>query len=565
MLHLQNKSPEADSMSVQTSLKIGQPGDKYEQEADQMADQVMTIPQTQPMIQQKCARCDEEDLQMSPFPVSSESIAQMQTLEEEEEEEMLQPKRNSSSQPMVTDLSSQLSNHNMGSTLAGETNNFMSNAFGKDFSKVKIYTDSNAIQMNEELGAKAFTYKDNIFFNRGQYDPSGDQGKHLLAHELTHVVQQSGTDIQRAPMPAEADVSSLTDYTPGTRQRIRYDTGYDLQSVVSTYFQPGIVMDVVDGYNVTYVVRGFAADENWVTDPLKAMALYTFNLKRPETVEGEEEDREAPPAPIVNISMVQNLDLSGQTNPSDSSVNGPHATIRFTTTQFDATGPRDSRTQNVQLLIEKLGNYTPSATTETPEARSQRYSNTYQITNAIPETGDPLAPPNTMSDDQFDQVLQALNGVPDGLLSQVTGIPIYREIASRGPDGEAARYNQDRPAGSTAWTRKITVYNDFFGMTAEQRTFTMIHEIGHALDYRPNETAANRRGGAALSSGRGRGSFRQALQQDGGLSRGMSTYAATGTDYTEYYAEAFAMYISQPATLEALRPNVFRYFSTQFP
>ncbi|MEJ2593820.1 MAG: hypothetical protein P8100_01510, partial [bacterium] len=141
----------------------------------------------------------------------------------------------------------------------------------------------------------------------------------------------------------------------------------------------------------------------------------------------------------------------------------------------------------------------------------------------------------------------------------------HRGLTDRGPHGEVAEYEQDRPQGSAAWDRKITVYEQFFRMNEEQQTFTMIHEIGHALDYRPNETAANRRGGAALSSPTGQNSFRRAVQQDGGIGKGVSTYAATASDFAEYYAEAFAMYQSQPNTLRALRPNVYTYFSTQYP
>src|SRR5436190_8978074 len=73
--------------------------------------------------------------------------------------------------------------------------------FGNDFSNVKIHTDTEAIQMNHELNAKAFTVGNDVYFNQGEYQPGSESGKHLLAHELTHVVQQkendSGKTIQR--------------------------------------------------------------------------------------------------------------------------------------------------------------------------------------------------------------------------------------------------------------------------------------------------------------------------------------------------------------------------------
>ena len=76
----------------------------------------------------------------------------------------------------------------------------MSNRFGRDFSSVKIHTDVQAVRMNRDLNAKAFTVGNDVYFNQGQYQPGSSKGKHLLAHELTHVVQQGngqGSSIQR--------------------------------------------------------------------------------------------------------------------------------------------------------------------------------------------------------------------------------------------------------------------------------------------------------------------------------------------------------------------------------
>ena len=79
-----------------------------------------------------------------------------------------------------------------------DTNQLMSNSLGKDFSNVKIHTDSEAIQMSQSLGAKAFTHGNDVYFNKGQYDPSSEKRQNILiAHELTHVVQQTGK-IQKA-------------------------------------------------------------------------------------------------------------------------------------------------------------------------------------------------------------------------------------------------------------------------------------------------------------------------------------------------------------------------------
>ncbi|AUP79057.1 eCIS core domain-containing protein [Flavivirga eckloniae] len=72
------------------------------------------------------------------------------------------------------------------------TKGFMESRFGSDFSDVKIHTGSEAVQMSRELNAQAFTVGNDIYFNQGKYSPNSDTGKHLLAHELTHTIQQRG-------------------------------------------------------------------------------------------------------------------------------------------------------------------------------------------------------------------------------------------------------------------------------------------------------------------------------------------------------------------------------------
>ena len=67
----------------------------------------------------------------------------------------------------------------------------MESNFGTDFSNVRIHTDSEAQHMSQEVGAQAFTHGSDIYFNEGKYNPDSKEGKHLLAHELTHTIQQN--------------------------------------------------------------------------------------------------------------------------------------------------------------------------------------------------------------------------------------------------------------------------------------------------------------------------------------------------------------------------------------
>ena len=73
----------------------------------------------------------------------------------------------------------------------------MSARFGADFSGVKIHTDASAQQMSKQVNAHAFTYGNHIYFNSGKYDPDSSSGRTLLAHELTHTIQQGASPISR--------------------------------------------------------------------------------------------------------------------------------------------------------------------------------------------------------------------------------------------------------------------------------------------------------------------------------------------------------------------------------
>ena len=91
-----------------------------------------------------------------------------------------------------------------GTTISPEIQREMSHKIGADFSGVKIHTDSASTQMNQALNASAFTVGSDIYFNDHQYNPGAGTGKHLLAHELTHVLQQNSANtnqIQRKTEP----------------------------------------------------------------------------------------------------------------------------------------------------------------------------------------------------------------------------------------------------------------------------------------------------------------------------------------------------------------------------
>lgn len=112
---------------------------------------------------------------------------------ENEEEEELQARRQGHGEPTVAPEVEAAINRNRGGGkgLEGGVRHQMESSFGADFSSVRIHTDSEADTLNHALGARAFTVGNDVFFRQGEYAPSTPAGKHLLAHELTHVIQQN--------------------------------------------------------------------------------------------------------------------------------------------------------------------------------------------------------------------------------------------------------------------------------------------------------------------------------------------------------------------------------------
>ncbi len=192
--------------TIQAKLTIGQPNDPYEKEADAMAEEVMRMPKNIPGIQTKSSAAGEDDelnpkrkenfLSLMPL-LPQRQVSKTGILQKKQ----LMRKAESGEEVATPELSSTLnSTKGSGAALPDSTNQFMSNAFGNDFSQVKIHTDSKAVQMNQGLNARAFTHGTDVYFNKGEYSPNSSSGKSLLAHELTHVVQQSGgKELEAAP------------------------------------------------------------------------------------------------------------------------------------------------------------------------------------------------------------------------------------------------------------------------------------------------------------------------------------------------------------------------------
>ncbi len=205
-------------LSLQFRLTVGAPDDPLEHEADAMADMIMRMPEQPGMsfghsvqLQRKCAACEEEEEEIQRRPLSS----------------FIQKKGSESSTPVSDGVADRISStRGSGSSMDTPTQSFMENRFSADFSGVRIHTGDYAVSLSRDLGAQAFTLGNDIYFNSGKYSPSTDSGKHLLAHELTHTIQQQasvvGTKrIQRVPdTKDEGQTNAGIVYTDAIKQNL---------------------------------------------------------------------------------------------------------------------------------------------------------------------------------------------------------------------------------------------------------------------------------------------------------------------------------------------------------
>ncbi len=182
--------PILNFLPVQCKLSVGAINDPLEDEADAMADKVMRMP-GQTFIHRKCTHCEEEE-KAQRKPLAS----------------FIQKKSSGSNSVAVSDSVASQIQHTKGggSSMSASTKSFMESRFGKDFSNVNIHTDNNAAQLSTQLSAQAFTVGNDIYFNEGKYQPTSTEGKHLLAHELTHTIQQGDqTSVQRSCSDGKCD------------------------------------------------------------------------------------------------------------------------------------------------------------------------------------------------------------------------------------------------------------------------------------------------------------------------------------------------------------------------
>lgn len=221
----EKKEKKANNSFFQAKLNVGETDDPLEKEADRVADTV-----TGKGVQKEERKEDiakgagigkpEQEANKGKTPGADKPpVAEKAAMQEEKkekptvqkkgnnekEEENNTPVNKKEKAPAHTaakanSVESAIGQKNgKGESMPANTLQEMQNAFGNDFSEVRIHTDSEAAALSNELDAQAFTTGKDIYFNTGKFDPDSESGKHLLAHELTHVLQQNKDSIQRDP------------------------------------------------------------------------------------------------------------------------------------------------------------------------------------------------------------------------------------------------------------------------------------------------------------------------------------------------------------------------------
>jgi hypothetical protein len=169
------------ALAIQPKLTINQPGDAYEQEAETVAAQVLRMPA--PGVQRACA-CGGTPDDTGECPACRAKRLGIQ-------------RQSTSAEAVAAPPSVHTTLRTSGQPLDADVRAFLEPRFGYDFSQVRVHTNPQAAESAKAVNAHAYTVGQNVVFGAGQYQPHSSAGQKLLAHELTHVVQQANTGVQR--------------------------------------------------------------------------------------------------------------------------------------------------------------------------------------------------------------------------------------------------------------------------------------------------------------------------------------------------------------------------------
>jgi hypothetical protein len=185
----------------------------------------------------------------------------------EEDEKLRRKEKGSGETHASNELESYIGSINSsGTQLPNGVRSFFEPRFGYDFSNVRVHKDSAAAKSAQSVKALAYTSGNNIIFNQNQYSPNTDAGKKLLAHELTHVMQQSNTRLTKSVQrfAEEKDSSLVGETIPRSSNRLQLSYGSQGPDVIYlqrrlNLFGANLVEDGIFGPLTNQAVKQFQA------------------------------------------------------------------------------------------------------------------------------------------------------------------------------------------------------------------------------------------------------------------------------------------------------------------
>lgn len=494
-----------------------------------------------------------------------------------------------------------------GEPLEPAARRFMESRFGHDFSRVRIHADARAGKSADAISASAYTAGNHIVFAGGRYSPGSAEGQHLLAHELTHVLQQQAPGI----FPSTIPLGALDDRAEHEAERMALAAVHGNTSFRPMTRRPVTLMRQPQSLGDVPVAeqRAIQVSTMQVTVPTERIDAF-FTLMSSGNP-GERRSVGATNSYSTNIPAELHVGLGsvgawiqGDTNalPLNSSIEvdldlsnhgGSHSTYRFTYFTHASGQGGQASTGNV-MLIELVGGAVAAPQGQTaPTGSFSIGSTSFNLSGS-------------WSDEHYALLRQALALLPPQALADAAGVTFSQTGQSSA--GEAGEYDSENDT--------INIHSNAFPSSSmrvgqhSRGVHNILHEIGHALDLRlleqawstfnaagqpesARETILQERspsGSRYVPEGSGdynveqdmadsSGDFRQAAMRDqvsrdtsgrltvegttANLQGGITSYS--NTDYQELFAEAFALYVSAPDTLRQLRPNIYEYFNTRYP
>jgi hypothetical protein len=541
-----------------TSLVLGKPQDEYEQEAERISDEVM--------------RMSEPKLQGAQDRNEARSVSNLEP--SSHQRGFLQMVRSQSADAGQTAAPPKIYQtlQSPGQPLDSATRDFMQPRFGHDFSMVRVHADSEAADAARTVGARAFTVGQNIVFGQGEFAPATEAGNRLLAHELTHVVQQrvQGTRladvVQRAPSTLESSTSA------SERQNVRM-----LRSELIAVIPPNEIKDLMTDKGADSVPADTVTFSPEIAAKiqrgLQNVAARIFNEKG------------------FTYNTVTNLPMNLQP------YGGVNGVYRFTLA-------RHQKTSKGELIIEQVSDTPPADWQRIDLAAHAKRFESFGFKLGI----------GFESDEMKKRLFGALARVPDKFLTRVRGLTFNKHMADKGSESEPAHYDPN--------THSI----DLFGKTIVESmnrvddagggdwfTAVVTHEVGHAVDDESYTNARMKRDAiveqlkaAKLKArqlkvdvnapipderadadkeknerhemqrledelAKAESEFDKATEQDRSKSKeftkargkAISSYGEKGKDL-EDFAELFSVFVLDPKLLKSLRPDAFDYFSKTF-